>query len=159
VSTALPVSNLAKPTHYGLGGGLRPPTVAQVIDDQSEVSTHVESQPPTVPCVASTGPKVVVVVARASTSVDIPKLMSYSHLKCHSNVINDKKVGKTRLVDLRAMQAVEDRLPAGRRRGGTPAGSRGKRAAISPSAHLRPPEAPPTVTPHALVRFGAAVPF
>src|ERR1700741_1662609 len=29
-----------------------------------------------------------------------PKLMSHSHLKCHPNVINDKKVGKTRLVDL-----------------------------------------------------------
>jgi hypothetical protein len=39
-----------------------------------------------------------------------PKLMSYSHLKCHPNVINDKKVGKTHLVDLRAMQAVEDPL-------------------------------------------------
>ena len=34
--------------------------------------------------------------------------MSYSHLKCHPNVINDKKVGKTHLVDLIAMQAVED---------------------------------------------------
>ena len=32
-----------------------------------------------------------------------PKLMSYSHLKCHRNVINDKKVGKTRLVDLIAI--------------------------------------------------------
>jgi hypothetical protein len=29
--------------------------------------------------------------------------MSYSHLKCHPNVINDKKVGKTRLVDLIAI--------------------------------------------------------
>jgi hypothetical protein len=43
-----------------------------------------------------------------------PKLMSYSHLKCHPNVINDKKVGKTRLVDLRAMQAVEDPRVDGR---------------------------------------------
>ena len=41
--------------------------------------------------------------------------MSYSHLKCHPNVINDKKVGKTRLVDLRAMQAVEDPRVDGRR--------------------------------------------
>lgn len=45
-----------------------------------------------------------------------PKLMSYSHLKCHPNVINDKKVGKTRLVDLRAMRAVEDPRVDGRRK-------------------------------------------
>jgi hypothetical protein len=37
------------------------------------------------------------------TRCSFPKLMSYSHLKCHPNVINDKKVGKTRLVDLIAI--------------------------------------------------------
>jgi len=33
----------------------RGPTPAEVIDDRSEVSTHVESQPPLVPCSPSTG--------------------------------------------------------------------------------------------------------
>jgi hypothetical protein len=44
-----------------------------------------------------------------------PKFMSFSRLKCHLNVINDKKVGKIRSVDLRAMQAVEDPRVDGRR--------------------------------------------
>jgi hypothetical protein len=39
VSTALPVSNLATPTRHGLGGALRPSTVAKVIDDRPNVST------------------------------------------------------------------------------------------------------------------------
>jgi hypothetical protein len=52
---------------------------------------------------------------RTDIGCRFPKLMSYSHLKCHPNVINDKKVGKARLSDLRAMQAVEDPRSPGRR--------------------------------------------